>query len=203
LTKEWIRQRKRDPYYRKAKSAGYRSRAAYKIKQIDSRLHLFRKGTRVLDLGASPGGWSQYVSEKVGSGGKVVAVDLISMDPIQDVVFIRGDINDPSLIERIREESSEFDVIMSDISPSLSGNRTLDRGRSLAFAWEVLKMSRSLLRKGGSVVVKMFQGDEIDELKEEYGGFFRTVENHKPKSSLKRSIELYLVFRGYEGRPEE
>ena len=203
MTKEWIRQRKRDPYYRKAKSEGYRSRAAYKIKQMDSRLNLIRKGYRILDLGASPGGWSQYAVQRVGVGGKVVAVDVVPMDSIKGVEFIKGDISDPEVLSRVKEISPEFELVMSDISPSLSGNRTLDRGRSLALAWEVMKFSLEVLRIKGNVVVKMFQGDEVDELKEGFGDYFWKIENHKPKSSLKKSIEIYIVFRGFEGRRED
>ncbi len=203
MTKEWIRQRKRDPYYRKAKSEGYRSRAAYKIKQMDSRLNLIRKGYRILDLGASPGGWSQYAVQRVGVGGKVVAVDVVPMDSIKGVEFIKGDISDPEVLSRVKEISPEFELVMSDISPSLSGNRTLDRGRSLALAWEVMKFSLEVLRVKGNVVVKMFQGDEVDELKEGFGDYFWKIENHKPKSSLKKSIEIYIVFRGFEGRRED
>lgn len=203
MSKEWIRQRKRDPYYRKAKSEGYRSRAAYKIKQMDSRLNLIRKGYRVLDLGASPGGWSQYAIQRVGGGGKVVAVDVVPMDSVEGVEFIKGDISDPEVLSGVKEISPEFELVMSDISPSLSGNRTLDRGRSLALAWEVMKFSLEVLRIKGNVVVKMFQGDEVDELKEGFGDYFWKIENHKPKSSLKKSIEIYIVFRGFEGRRED
>jgi 23S rRNA (uridine2552-2'-O)-methyltransferase len=203
LTKEWIRQRKRDPYYRKAKAEGYRSRATFKIRQMDERLRLIRKGFRVLDLGASPGGWSQYAVQKVGTTGKVVAVDIQRMDGIEGVEFIRGDIADSEVLEKIMEISPEYELVMSDISPSISGNRTLDRGRSLALAWDVLKLSMEVLRSKGNVVVKMFQGDEILELKEEYSKYFWKVENHKPKSSLKKSIEIYIVFRGYLGRQED
>ncbi len=203
MTKEWIRRRKHDSYYRKAKSEGYRSRATYKLKQMDERLRLMKKGYRVLDLGASPGGWSQYASEIVGEGGIVVAVDMISMESIPNVQFIKGDVGDEEVIARIMEISPEFELVISDISPSLSGNKILDRGRTLALAWSVMKVSLRLLRRNGNVVVKMFQGDETDELKEEFAKYFWKVENHKPRSSVKRSIEMYLAFRGYVGRQEE
>ena len=114
-----------------------------------------------------------------------------------------GDVGDEEVIARIMEISPEFDLVISDISPSLSGNKILDRGRTLALAWSVMKVSLRLLRRNGNVVVKMFQGDETDELKEEFAKYFWKVENHKPKSSVKRSIEMYLAFRGYVGRQEE
>jgi len=196
LTKEWIRRRKRDPYYRKARSEGYRSRAAYKLKEINNRLRIIKKGSRVLDLGASPGGWSQVAKEIAGPGGRIVAVDLVHMDPVEGVKFILGDIEAPETLERVQEISQEYDAVISDASPSLSGNRTLDRGRSLALCWAVLTMASTVLRPGGSALVKMFQGTEVDELIEEFGGQYRNVDRMKPRSSLKRSIEIYIAFRG-------
>ncbi|MGA1819939.1 MAG: RlmE family RNA methyltransferase [Thermoplasmatota archaeon] len=196
MTKEWIRQRKRDPYYRKARSEGYRSRAAYKLKEINNRLRLIRRGSMVLDLGASPGGWSQVAKEIAGPGGSVVAVDLVPMEQVDGVRFVLGDIEDPETHNRVLEISSEYDVVISDASPSLSGNRTLDRGRSLALCWAVLTMASKVLKPGGSALVKMFQGSEVDELIEEFGGQYRSVDRMKPRSSLKRSIEIYIAFRG-------
>jgi 23S rRNA (uridine2552-2'-O)-methyltransferase len=203
LTKEWIRQRKRDPFYRKAKTEGYRSRAAYKLKEINNRLRLIRKGSRVVDVGASPGGWSQVAKEIVGEGGTVVAVDILPMEDVKGVRFVQGDIEDPQTIEGIREMCPIFDAVVSDASPSLSGNRTLDRGRSLALNWAVMKLALQVLKPGGGVVVKMFQGSEVDELVEEYGPYFNTFDRIKPRSSLKRSIELFIAFRGFKGGPIE
>lgn len=204
MTKEWIKQRKKDPFYRKAKTEGYRSRAAYKLKEINNRLRILRKGSAVVDVGASPGGWSQVARELVGDRGIVVAVDMLPMDSVEGVRFIQGDIEDPQVVKRIREIRPNYDAVISDASPSLSGNRTLDRGRSLALNWAVMGMSLRVLRPGGGAVVKMFQGSEIDELVEEYGPHFNDLDRIKPRSSLKRSIELYMAFRGFKGRsPEE
>jgi 23S rRNA (uridine2552-2'-O)-methyltransferase len=198
LTKEWIRQRKRDPYYKRAKSEGYRSRAAYKLREINNRVRLIRKGSRVLDLGASPGGWSQIAGEIVGSSGKVVAVDLIPMDSIEGVSFIQGDIEDEKTVESVMELCPEYDAVISDASPRISGNRTLDRGKTLALNWAILKMASKVLKKNGGAIVKMYQGSEVDELLEEYRGQYHNFDRLKPKSSLKKSIEIYLVFRGYK-----
>ncbi|MGA1849202.1 MAG: RlmE family RNA methyltransferase [Thermoplasmatota archaeon] len=203
MTKEWIRQRKRDPFYRKAKTEGYRSRSAYKLKEINNRLRLIRKGSAVIDVGAAPGGWSQVASEIVGERGTVVAVDIIPMESMGSVRFVQGDIEDPGTVERIMDIRPLFDAVISDASPSLSGNRTLDRGRSLALNWAVLKMALQVLKPGGGVVVKMFQGSEVDELMEEYGPHFNNVDRIKPKSSLKKSIELFIGFRGFKGNPTE
>ncbi|MGA1872095.1 MAG: RlmE family RNA methyltransferase [Thermoplasmatota archaeon] len=196
MTKEWIRQRKRDPYYRRARTEGYRSRAAYKLKEINSRTRIIRRGNRVLDLGASPGGWSQVAAEIVGQKGAVVAVDLIGMEPVKGVDFINGDIEDPETVDRVLGLFDAYDAVISDAAPSLSGNRTLDRGRSLALCWAVLGIASKVLRPGGSALVKMFQGSEVDELIEEFGGSYGNVDRLKPRSSLKRSIEIYIAFRG-------
>ena len=202
MTKQWIRQRKRDPYYRKAKSEGYRSRAAYKLREINNRVRIIRKGSRVLDLGATPGGWSQVAREIVGSNGKVVAVDPVPMDSIEGVSFIQGDIEDEEILEQVLELCPQYDVVISDASPKLSGNRTLDRGKSLALNWAILKVASELLKKNGGTIVKMYQGSEVDELLEEYRGQYHNFDRLKPKSSLKRSIEIYLVFRGFIPAPE-
>ena len=203
MTKEWIRQRKRDPFYRQAKSEGYRSRAAYKLIEMNNRLRVIRKGDRVLDLGAAPGGWSQVAKELVGDNGLVVAVDLYPIDSINGVRFVQGDIEDPITLEKILAISPQFDAVISDVAPKISGNRTLDRGRSLALSWSVMKMSLEILKPRGSVIAKMFQGSEVDELKEEFGKFFYNFDRMKPKSSLKRFIEIYLAFRGLKKEEED
>jgi 23S rRNA (uridine2552-2'-O)-methyltransferase len=203
LTKEWIRQRKRDPYYKKAKSEGYRSRAAYKLREINNRVRLIKKGSAVLDLGAAPGGWSQVAREIVGSGGKVVAVDLITMESVEGISFVQGDIEDEATLERITEICPRYDAVISDASPRLSGNRTLDRGRSLALNWAIMKMASRVLKRNGGVIIKMFQGSEVDELLEEYRDQYRNFDRIKPRSSLKRSIEIFLVFRGFDPGEEE
>ncbi|MFO8050091.1 MAG: RlmE family RNA methyltransferase [Thermoplasmatota archaeon] len=203
MSKEWIKQRKRDPYYRKAKEEGYRSRASYKLKEINDRVRLLKKGYHVLDLGAAPGGWSQVAKELVGPKGNVVAVDIKSMEPVQGVEFIRCSIDDEELAGRVKEVCSEFDAVISDISPRLSGNRTLDRGRSLALNWSVMKLAVRVLRPGGGVLIKMFQGNEVEEIREGFGEMFGHFDRLKPISSLKRSIEIFIAFRNYKGDAED
>ncbi|MBN1390329.1 MAG: RlmE family RNA methyltransferase [Candidatus Thermoplasmatota archaeon] len=196
MTKDWIRQRKRDPYYRKARAEGYGSRAAYKLKEMNSRLHIITTGSRVLDIGASPGGWSKVALETVGPGGVVVAVDLVPMDALDGVKFIPGDIEDPLVLEKVLNICREFDAVISDAAPKLSGNRTLDRGRTLALSWAVLTIASRVLRKRGSVLVKMFQGSEVEELIDEFGPQYSSIDRMKPRSSLQRSIEIFIAFRG-------
>jgi len=198
LSNDWIRQRKKDHYYRKAKAEGYRSRAAFKLKEINERVRIIKPGYRVLDVGASPGGWSQVAQEIAGETGLVVAVDVVSMPSIEGVRFVTGDIEQDSTLDRIREVSSRYDAVISDAAPKLSGNRVLDRGRAFSLCWAVMKLSTKVLRPGGNVLVKMFQGDEVDELKEEFMLYFHEMDVFKPKSSLKRSYEIFLLFRGFK-----
>lgn len=195
MSKEWIKQRRADQYYRRARSEGYRSRAAYKLKEIDARLTLIKGGYRVLDIGASPGGWSQVAAEKAGEKGVVVAVDLIGMTPVPGVHFILGDITDPSIVEGVMRISPVFDVVISDASPKLSGNKVFDRGRDFALCHAVLTLALKVLRPGGTAVLKVFQGDELIELKEEFSSHFRSVDTLKPRSSIGRSEEVFLAFR--------
>ncbi|MGA1821108.1 MAG: RlmE family RNA methyltransferase [Thermoplasmatota archaeon] len=197
MSKEWVRQRKRDHYYKRAKAEGYRSRAAFKLKEINNRVRIIKPGHRVLDVGAAPGGWSQVAREIAGDKGLVVAVDMVPMPSIEGVKFIQGDIESDDTLDRILGISDRYDAVISDAAPKLSGNRVLDRGRAFSLCWAVLKMSKSVLRPGGNVLLKMFQGDEVDELKDEYLEYFHEMDVFKPKSSLKRSYEIFLLFRNF------
>ena len=201
LSKDWIRQRKKEHYYRKAKAEGYRSRAAYKLREINARVRLIKPGYRVLDLGAAPGGWSQIARDAVGDEGSVLAVDLVEMS-VDGVEFIRGDIEDPATIDMIKEAVPSFNAVLSDASVNLSGNRAFDRGRNYALAWAVLKISREVLVPGGSCVVKLFSGPDVDELKEEFCPEYKEFSILKPRSSIKSSSEIYLLFRRYRPRSE-
>lgn len=203
MSKEWVRQRKKEHYYRKAKAEGYRSRAAFKLKEINDRVRIIKPGYRVLDVGAAPGGWSQVAHEIAGESGLVVAVDMISMPSIEGVKFVYGDIELDSTLDKILEISNRYDAVISDAAPKLSGNRVLDRGRAFSLCWAVLKLSTNVLRPGGNVLVKMFQGDEVAELKEEYIDYFHDMDFFKPKSSLKRSYEIFLLFRGFRKKKPE
>jgi 23S rRNA (uridine2552-2'-O)-methyltransferase len=195
LSKEWNKQRQTDTFYRKAKTEGYRSRAAYKIKEIDNRLRLFKEGSCVIEIGASPGGWTQAIRERIGQSGKVVAVDLTPMPPLDGVIFVQGDITEKATMERILAISELYDVVVSDASPKLSGNKTYDRGRDLALCWSIMDLALKVLKVDGTAVIKMFQGEEMLELKGHFSPFFKRVDTLKPKSSLNSSTEVYLAFR--------
>ncbi len=186
---------RRDYYYWKAKKLGYRSRAAFKLLQMNKTFGLIKDGYWVLDLGASPGGWSQVAVEL---GARVVAVDLNPMKPIDGVTFIRGDITKDETVEEIRRIKSEFDVVLSDASPKITGKWTIDHLRSVDLARAAFRIAKELLRDGGNFVVKIFQGEEIQNLFNEFKPFFRFKKFHSPKASRKTSSEIYFVGKGFK-----
>jgi len=201
MGKAWVRRRKSDRYYRAAKREGFRSRAAYKLLQIDQRFALLYEGDTVIDLGAAPGGWSQVANGLVGPRGRVVAVDLVPPAAIEGVEFVRGDVGDSALEDELASRVLGAHTVLSDISPHLSGNRTLDHARSMASVRDALRVARRVLRPGGCFVAKGFQGEESPALLEELREDFESVQAHSPRASLKDSREYYLVARGFRPRP--
>jgi 23S rRNA (uridine2552-2'-O)-methyltransferase len=187
-------ERHHDRYYRAAQRQGLRSRAAFKLVYLQERFHLLRPGDRVLDLGASPGGWSTIAVDAVGPRGEVVAVDLRNFEPLEGVRFVRGRVGDPLLLERLGEEP--FDVCLSDMAPSLSGNYATDHARSVELAELALELARQVLRPGGRFAAKVFQGELTDDLRELVGQDFERVFATKPPASREASSEMYLVGRG-------
>lgn len=179
-----------DPYVRKARQEGYRSRAAYKLLEIDAREKLFRPGQNVLDLGAAPGGWSQVAAEKVKPGGKVVAIDLLPVAPIAGVEVRKGD---------FREHLGEIppaDLVLSDVSPNLSGIRNVDQARSLELLMGAIAACRRLLKPKGVFVSKAFHGDAFEDALAELEKAFASVKVVKPAASRGESRETYFVARG-------
>lgn len=202
---EWIRRRRRDQFYKRAKAEGYRSRASYKLLQLHRRYFIFGRGDRVLDIGSAPGGWSQAARQLVGKGGLVVGVDLQETPKLgfDNVVFIRGDIMEDGTERLIASVSKEFDVIVSDASPTISGVWTRDHLLSIDLARRALSLCRSLLKEGGSLVVKVFQGEELDGLQQEAKASFGSVKRAKPQASRGESSEVYIVCKGYRGPGSE
>ena len=186
----------KDYYYWLAKRKGYRSRASFKLLQMNKTFKLIKEGDKVLDLGASPGGWSQVAVELGAS--LVVAVDINPMKPIEGVEFIRGDITKSETIEKIREISSEFDVVMSDASPKISGIWTIDHLRSVDLALASFRIAKELLKPGGNFIVKIFQGEEIQNVFNEFKKYFRFKKFHSPKASRKKSAEIYFIGKGFK-----
>ncbi len=186
---------RRDYYYWQAKKLGYRSRAAFKLLQMNKSFKLIKEGDWVLDLGASPGGWSQVAVEL---GARVVAVDISPMKPIEGVTFIKGDITKEETLKEIRRIREEFDVVLSDASPKISGKWTIDHLLSIDLARAAFNVAKNVLREGGSFVVKVFQGEEIQNLFNEFKPFFRFRKFHSPKASRKSSAEIYFVGKGFK-----
>jgi 23S rRNA (uridine2552-2'-O)-methyltransferase len=202
MGKRWLIERRKDYYYRKAKKDNYRSRAAYKLQQINERFMVVKPGDAVLDLGANPGGWSQVASELAGDEGFVVAVDLAKMPPVPGVVFIRGDARKPEIMAEVRAALAEtgrdrLDVIVSDMSPNISGNYDMDQARSVELCETALAVADELLRPGGRLVMKVFEGDLFKELVETVKARFSYVRIHGPKASRASSSEIYIVAKGY------
>lgn len=199
MTKRWVQDRKSDYYYRKAKKMSYRSRAAFKLKQMDAKLHIFRDGDRVVDLGAAPGGWLQVALESVGPKGTVVGVDLQTIPPIEGVETIRGDLREEEIVNRLLNLlDGNADVVLSDMSPNISGSYSMDHARSVGLVEIALEIARKVLTPGGTFVAKVFQGDLLDQLRKEVAASFREVKLHSPKASRASSSEIYIVARGFQ-----
>ncbi|HLM91863.1 MAG TPA: RlmE family RNA methyltransferase [Thermoplasmata archaeon] len=191
MPRRFVQERRQDPYYRAAKAEGLRSRAAFKLGHLDTRFHLLPRGARVLDLGAAPGGWSVVARASVGARGSVVAVDPRPVDPIDGVEYVRGRVGDPKLAERLGPEA--FDVVLSDMSPRISGAYATDHARSVGLVRDALALARQVLRPGGTFVAKVFDGDLVGDLERELDRSFPSVRRTKPPASREASSELYLI----------
>jgi 23S rRNA (uridine2552-2'-O)-methyltransferase len=188
-SKEWLRRHVTDHYVRKARQEGYRSRAAYKLVELDEKHSLFKPGMTVLDLGAAPGGWSQVAAQKVMPGGRVIAVDILQVAPISGVTVLKGDFRQVSIDERA-------DVVLSDVSPNLSGIPNVDQARLLELALAAIAVCAKVLKRDGVFVVKSFHGEAFDELRERLEAVFKKVKVVKPSASRGESAETYVVARG-------
>ncbi len=194
----WMKEHINDFFVKQAKKEGYRSRAAYKLLEIHERDKLLKPGMAVVDLGAAPGGWSQVVAHKIGRNGKIVALDLLEMAPMPGVDFIQGDFREDSILDelRISLENRQIDLVISDMSPNVSGIKLSDQVRSMHLAELALEFSIERLNPGGSFLVKVFQGYEFDQFLLSMRAGFDRVIIRKPKASRDRSKELYLLGSG-------
>jgi 23S rRNA (uridine2552-2'-O)-methyltransferase len=199
--KRWVRDRKKDGYYRKAKREHYRSRAAFKLKQINKRYRLIKKGDTVVDLGCSPGGWSQVAVEIVGGRGTVIGVDIANTKPVEGMLFIRGDIHDQETIDRIKETipGGRSRAVISDMSPKLTGTYSIDHLKSIELARKALEFAKSVLKPGGCFICKVFMGEEFKELLDETKKLFEFCKAHSPEASRSSSSEIYIVGRNFKG----
>ena len=197
----WLKEHFDDVWVKKSQEDGYRSRASYKLVELDKKDKLFRPGQLVVDLGAAPGGWSQVAVERVGDKGVVIASDILPMDPIAGVDFVQGDFTEDEVFERLLEllGDRQADVVISDMAPNMSGMAAVDIPRAMGLVELALDMARQVLRPGGVFVAKVFQGEGFDALLADMRGSFKTVVSRKPDSSRARSREIYLVGKGFKG----
>ena len=195
----WVSEHGKDPYVRRARAEGYRSRAAYKLQEIADREGLLRKGQRVLDLGAAPGGWSQIAASRVGPRGRVVALDLLPMEPLPGVRIVQGDFGDAGTRGELREamEGEAADLILSDMAPNLEGVKVADATMSMELASSVIAAAPEWLDAGGALLVKVFESPDTRCLRRELSLNFSSVRVRKPAASKPSSSEIYLMAKGF------
>jgi 23S rRNA (uridine2552-2'-O)-methyltransferase len=198
---EWLRRHVNDPFVKKAQLEGYRSRSAYKLIELNEKDRLIRPGMFLLDLGSAPGGWSQVAGKLVGAKGRVLATDILPMDPIKNVDFVQGDFTDEAVVAQLIEElgGSKFDLIISDIAPNITGIDSADQASSMYFLELALDTVRKTLKPGATFVAKMFQGSGSDLYLKELRTSFAKVLTRKPSASRAESREVYIVAKGFKG----
>lgn len=196
----WLKEHFDDKYVLEAQKRGYRSRAFFKIEEIQNKDKLLKLGMTVVDLGAAPGGWSQYAAEVVGDEGQVIACDILPMDSLPGVSFLQGDFREEAVLEALLEriQPDMVDVVMSDMAPNMSGNLASDQPRAMYLVELALDMCRQVLAPNGSFAVKVFQGEGFDQYLAEVRSMFKVVKIRKPDSSRDRSREVYIVATGYK-----
>lgn len=196
-SRRWLKEHFSDIYVKQAQQSGFRSRAVFKLIEINKRDHLFKPGMIVVDVGAAPGGWAQLVSSLIKPTGRVIAVDLLPMEPINSVEFIQGDFSDENILNKLQEQLAldQVDWVISDMAPNMSGNESIDVPRSMYLAESVLDFSLKVLNQTGGVLIKLFQGEGFDTLVNELKQRFKTVALRKPKASRGRSREIYILAK--------
>ncbi|CAA0122091.1 Ribosomal RNA large subunit methyltransferase E [Halioglobus japonicus] len=200
-SKAWLKEHRDDPYVQQAQRDGYRSRACYKLLELQEKDRLLRRGMTVLDLGSAPGGWSQVASGLVGESGKVIASDILPMDPLDGVSFIQGDFTEDEAFTQIIEAlaGKPADVVISDMAPNMSGVYAVDQPRAIYLVELALDMAQQVLAPGGTFVAKVFHGEGFDQVFKQAKGSFAKVLTRKPKASRPRSREVYMVATGFQG----
>lgn len=195
---KWLKEHFADPYVKEAQKKGYRSRAVFKLLEIQQKDKLIKPGMTVVDLGAAPGGWSQAVVKIVGDKGRVFALDCLAMDPIAGVDFIEGDFREDKVLNKLELllKGQVIDLVISDIAPNISGNNSIDQPRAMYLVELALDFTKSHLRTGGNFVVKVLQGEGFMEYHREMKAAFKKVITRKPKASRARSCEVYLLGIG-------
>lgn len=204
-SQRWLKEHFDDPYVKMAQRDGYRSRASYKLLEIQEKDRLLRPGMTVVDLGAAPGGWSQVASRVIGDRGRLIASDILPMDSIADVTFVLGDFTEDAVFEQILEAvgDSQVDLVISDMAPNMSGVKVADQARAMFLCELALDLAMKVLAPGGDFLIKIFQGEGFDAYLKEVRQNFDKVQMRKPLSSRDRSREQYLLARGFRGLGNE
>ena len=197
----WLKEHFSDPYVKKAQEDGWRSRAAYKLAEIDRKDGLLKAGMRIVDLGAAPGGWSQYAAQKLQGRGHVIALDILPMDALLDVTILQADFRESEALEQLREvlRGEPVDLVLSDMAPNMSGQDSTDQARAMYLAELALEFVDEVLRPGGAFLTKVFQGVGFDEYLRAMRDRFDRVASRKPDASRARSREIYLLGQGFRG----
>jgi 23S rRNA (uridine2552-2'-O)-methyltransferase len=195
----WLAEHESDEFVKRARREGWRSRAVFKLEEIQTRERLLRPGIRCVDLGAAPGGWSQYAARVLGAGGRIVATDILPMDAIPGVEFVLGDFREESVLDAVLAAvgSDKVDLVLSDMAPNMAGIDAVDQPRSMHLAELALEFADRVLAPGGDALVKLFQGAGFDEIIREARRRFGRVVTKKPKASRTRSPEIYLLARQF------
>ncbi len=198
-SKNWLQEHFADIYVKKAQAEGYRSRAIYKLKEIDESARLFKPGMTVVDLGAAPGGWTQYVTEKLDGRGTIIALDILPMDALPDVTFILGDFREDDVLQQLMRlvPARSVDVLLSDMAPNMSGNIAVDITRAMYLTELAFDFGSKMLKPGGALLMKIFHGEGFDDMVKQVRLQFDRVVIRKPSASRSRSRETYLLAKGY------
>jgi 23S rRNA (uridine2552-2'-O)-methyltransferase len=196
----WIQEHFQDEYVKKAKAKGYRSRAVFKLKEMQEKDRLIKPGMNVIDLGAAPGGWAEYVRTLLAQRDKIIALDILPMQQISGVEFIKGDFRENDVLDKLYKllDGAPVDIVLSDMAPNLSGNKWIDQPQAMYLAELALDTARTVLVKGGCFLVKVFQGDGSEEFLREVRQSFSSVVIRKPKASRPRSNEVYILAKGFK-----
>jgi len=198
-SRRWLREHREDAFVKQAKLKGFRSRAVFKLEELDRRDHLFRPGMLVLDLGAAPGSWSRYAAERIGRRGEVIALDVLPMEPLPGVTIIQGDFGEDAVLQALRRaiKGREVSLVMSDMAPNISGIGAVDQPRAMYLSELALALAREVIAPGGTFLTKVFQGEGFDAFVRQMRAFFQGVHTRKPKASRARSREVYVLGKDY------
>lgn len=198
---EWLQEHFKDQYVKKSQQDGYRSRAAYKLLQIQEKDRIIKPGMNVVDLGSAPGGWSQVARQFIGSKGKVVALDILAMDQLAQVEFIQGDFQDDAVLEALLKvlNNEPVDLVISDMAPNVTGVKAVDQPKSMYLLELAVDLADQVLKPQGTLLMKVFQGEGFQPLLAELRKRYQKVTSRKPDASRARSAEVYLLARGFKG----